>query len=576
MGAAVDAEAALEVQCERLGPLPLVNHFLGRLGTRELFERFLPRPRVHRTLDPARVLGVLLRSIIVEREPIYRQQETVRTFAPSAFGLQADEVRLLSDDAIGRALDRLFDADRGAMLTELVVGVRKRFGVEFRELHNDSTSIKLAGQYANARGRSMRGKRAPCITYGYSKDHRPDLKQLLFILTTSSDGGIPVQFRSGDGNLSDAKTHIETWETLSGVVGAPDFLYVADSKLCTAENMDYIDRRRGRFVTVLPRSRLEDAEFREWIQTHEPPWEEVWNRPNPHRKGGPRDIWRVFKYPIPSREAWPVIWVSSSLLALAQERSRRDRLARAIQELDKLKMRLSGPRPRSRTRVLQSVEKILAKRHVDRYLKVDVKETKLDRFKQEHPGRPGPDTLYKRTVRRRLEMSWKIDEAKIAYDRKSDGMYPLLTNDRTLTLAQVLEAHKRQPTIEKRFQQTKTVHEIAPVLLKNEGRIEALFFVYFVALLVQALIERDLRRAMKRENVEDLALYPEERRSRRPTSEQVLRLFGLAERHVVLRRGQVLGVCEPELTDLQKEILRLLAIPTTAYRPCGAAGIKLR
>jgi transposase len=59
--------------------------------------------------------------------------------------------------------------------------------------------------------------------------------------------------------------------------------------------------------------------------------------------------------------------------------------------------------------------------------------------------------------------------------------------------AQVLQAHKGQPMIEKRFEQIKTVHEIAPVLLKNEGRIEALFTLYFLALLVQALIKRELR-----------------------------------------------------------------------------------
>jgi transposase len=53
-------------------------------------------------------------------------------------------------------------------------------------------------------------------------------------------------------------------------------------------------------------------------------------------------------------------------------------------------------------------------------------------------------------------------------------MYPLITNDRGKSPAQVLEAHKGQPMIEKRFEQIKTVHEIAPVLLKNEGRIEAL------------------------------------------------------------------------------------------------------
>jgi transposase len=557
--------AALDVRCERLGPLPLINHYLDRLDVPSLLRRFVPRPRVRRSVDPALALGVLLRSILVEREPIYRQQETVKLFSPGAFGLEAKDVRRLSDDALGRALDRLFDADRATMLTELVVAVRKRFGVGFQELHNDSTSIKLTGQYVHALGRSLRGRRAPWITYGYSKDHRPDLRQLMFILTTSSDGGIPIQFRCGDGNLNDAKTHIETWEALSAVVGGPDFLYVADSKLCTRENMDHIDRRRGRFVTVLPRSRLEDAEFREWIQTHEPPWEEVWNRPNPRRKGGPRDLWRAFKYHLPSREAWPVIWVSSTLLALAWDRSRRERLARADQELDRLRKKLEGPRPRTRPRVLQSVEKILGKLHVDRYLKVEVKEVYEESFKQERPGRSGPDTRYRRIRRRRLKITWHVDEAKIAYDRKSDGMYPLLTNDRSLTPAQVLEAHKRQPTIEKRFEQTKTVHEIAPVLLKNEGRIEALFFMYFVALLVQALIERDLRRAMKRENITELPLYPEERGSRRPTTEQILKLFSLAERHVILHAGEPLKMCEPTLTELQRTVLRLLAVPMAAY-----------
>jgi transposase len=80
-------------------------------------------------------------------------------------------------------------------------------------------------------------------------------------------------------------------------------------------------------------------------------------------------------------------------------------------------------------------------------------------------------------------------------------MYPLVTNDRSLTRPQVLEAHKGQPVLEKRFEQLKTVHEIAPVFLKNEGRIEALFTLYFFALLTQALIERDLRQPLREEGL---------------------------------------------------------------------------
>ncbi len=105
------------------------------------------------------------------------------------------------------------------------------------------------------------------------------MKQLLFILTTDADGGVPVQFRTADGNTNDSITHIETWTTLRTVAGRADFLYVADSKLCSHDNLSFIDRAGGRFVTVMPRSRREDKQFRKWLQTDTPSWELVWDRP---------------------------------------------------------------------------------------------------------------------------------------------------------------------------------------------------------------------------------------------------------------------------------------------------------
>src|SRR5450759_5340045 len=152
------------------------------------------------------------------------------------FGIHnAQAMEHLFDDRLGRALDRLFDADRAALLTEVALAVGQRFGVKFDEFHNDSTSISFCGQYRGASGRKIRGRSAPAITYGKSKAHRPDLKQLLFILTMSGEGNIPVAFRCTDGNTSDSRTHIETWNTLRAVAGALGFL------IC------------GRFNTVLAR-----------------------------------------------------------------------------------------------------------------------------------------------------------------------------------------------------------------------------------------------------------------------------------------------------------------------------------
>jgi transposase len=561
-------KARFILHSERLGPLPLVNQFIDRIGLESLLDRHVPSD-ARCAVPHARALGVLLRSIIVEREPIYRQQETVHGFASGMFGIGSEEMNHLSDDRLGRALDHLFDADRAALLTEVALAVAERFGVNFDECHNDSTTISFHGSYRGASGRKIRGRTAPVITYGHSKAKRPDMKQLLFILTMTADGNIPVAFRCTDGNASDSRTHIETWNTLRAVAGRSDFLYVADSKLCSRENMDHIDRAGGRFVTVLPRNRLEDAEFRQWIQTNTPDWTCVWDRPNPRHSDGPRDCWYVFRAPLLSAEAWPVVWVWSPLLTLRQEARRRRNIAAAIEEFQQLRARLAGSKTRLRgaAEIDLQIKAILEKHHVARYLKVRRTVREEHEYRQTRRGRPGPETAYRKITRRRFDIEWTTDEQTIAYDHRSDGMYPLVTNDRSLSPAQVLEAHKGQPMIEKRFEQVKTVHEIAPVFLKDEGRIEAFFTLYFLALLVQALIERELRLAMKRENIDELPLYPEQRQCARPTTEQILRLFSLAERHRLIDGAHTVQVFDVPLTELQRQLLRLLGVPEDVFRP---------
>lgn len=556
-----------ELSSKRLGPLPIINHFLDKLGLEDLIDQAVPTRSSRTKLCYAKGLSILLRSILVEREPIYRQQEMVEAFDPSAFGLSDKDVGNISDDGVGRALDRLFVADRGNLLTASVVAAAKRFDIDFKELHNDSTSIKFCGQYKGARGRSIRGQRAPWITYGYSKDHRPDLKQLLFVLTTSSDGGIPVQFRSEDGNTNDSTTHLETWNTLCKVAGRADFLYVADSKLCCIETMETIDEKGGRFVTVLPRSRQEDGHFRKWYQDKDPKWETVWDRSNPRQKYGPRDIWKVFRYPVPSQENWPITWVFSSLLRLSQKRSRQERMTRGIQEIERLQAQLSGPRPRLRSafKIEEKIKEIVTRFRIGAYLRAWVYEEAEDTFRQDRPGRPGSETRYRKETKKRWGVQYEIDEAAIAYDKRTDGMYPLLTNDKSLTPAEILEAHKRQPVIEKRFEQAKTVHEITPVFLKNEGRIEALFFLYFLALLVQALIERQVRCSMQDEGITELPLYPEERACRRPTARRIFQLFSNVEGHKLFEGEEIVQVFQPKLTDMQQQLLALLRVPKNVY-----------
>lgn len=118
----------------------------------------------------------------------------------------------------------------------------------------------------------------------------------------------------------------------------------------------------------------------------------------------------------------------------------------------------------------------------------------------------------------------------------------------------------------------KTVLGAAPVELKSPSRIEALACCEFIALLAQCLIERELRAAMTRHDIAQLALYHEDRTSKAPTAARVFDQFADAARHHLTARDgrHTVQIFEPQLTDLQNQILDLLAIPHSAYRSASA------
>jgi hypothetical protein len=200
------------------------------------------------------------------------------------------------------------------------------------------------------------------------------LKQLLWILTVSEDGAVLVHFKVAEGNTQDSTTHIETWEVLRLLVGDPNFLYVADSKLCSRENLSHIHEAGGSFITVLPQSRKEDRLFKEWLLHHTPAWEEIARVPHPRRKDGPPDIVRAVKSPIPDADGHRLIWFHSSHKRERDAGSRQDHIIRACKELDVLKAKLEGPRCRysTLTGVELAVGEILANASADTWTRYQI------------------------------------------------------------------------------------------------------------------------------------------------------------------------------------------------------------
>jgi len=550
----------------QLGPLPVINAFVDRLGLAGLLETFVPHNDARLKLPPATAIGVVIRNLVIHRRPVYALGEWAVPFDPGLLGLAPDEAELLNDDRVGRMLARLFDADRASLLTRLVLDAIDRFKLDVSQLHNDSTSISFAGHYAGANGRPRGGKPTAAIVHGHSKAQRPDLKQLVWILTVTADGAVPIAYRAVDGNTNDDVTHIDTWDGLVALTGRTDFLYIADSKLATRANMDHIARNGGRFVAVLPASRKEDGQFRDWIVDHEPDWVEAMRRPA-RRQQVPDDIWETCEAPWPSAEGYRITWVRSSAKVARDAETRRQRIARGIGLLDDLNQRLASPKRRIKTAVAveAAADAALAKAGAGRWIRYEVLEEEDERFRQEKRGRPSNDTRYRKTVRLRHRVTFTVDEDQVAHDAASDGCFPLIANDRDMTGAELLVAYKWQPNLEKRHAQLKGTQLVAPMFLRDPARIEGLLCCHFIAMLIQALIERQIRTAMAKTGLAELSLYPEDRGCTAPTAARVLDIFTGVARHHLLRDGQPVQTFQPELTDLQRQVLDLLDIPETTY-----------
>jgi len=550
-----------------VGGLPLVNRLLDRMQLQEFLEKHLPSDDPRQEVPTTRCLLLLLKNILLSREPIYGIGEWAESYTPDLLDLKPSELKQLNDDRVGRCLDRLFDTPVPELLTDLMRHVIKEFDLRLDELHNDSTTVSFFGAYDKASEEGQRrGQKTLAVTFGHSKARRPDLKQLLYILTVTDDGGVPIYFTSDSGNVTDDTTHRQTWDLLCELVGRPDFLYVADCKLATRENMQYLHNRGGRFVTILPRTRSEDAQFRERLlaEGDELAWEHLYDVTN--EQDEVVDRLRVCCDSGVSAEGFRLLWFHSTRKVARDMATRAHAIEQTQQELTKLRERLQLPRTRFRDqgKVQKAVDEILDKRGTAAWVQVEIQQQQEETFKQAQRGRPGSNTQYIRELSTRYTLSISIDQKQLAQDEQTDGVFPLISNVPEMSPEALLRAYKRQPLIEKRFSQFKTDFEVAPIYLKEVSRIQSLLCVYFFVLLVQTLLERELRSAMSEAEMETLPLYPERRKCRAPTTRRVLDLFEPVQRHELRLEGES-DLFFTELSPLQRNIASLLKVSPRNY-----------
>ncbi|MEO1619315.1 MAG: IS1634 family transposase [Planctomycetota bacterium] len=551
-----------------LGVLPIINQVIDRLQLKPTLDHFLPQEDRRSKITTATALLILVRNILLSREPLYGLGQWAADYVPELLGLHERQLKSLNDDRVGRALDRLFDANLPELTMAVTRNIVDQYKLDLSELHNDSTTVRFYGDYDEFEEPVLRrGKTTVAIRRGRSKDHRPDLKQLLYILTVSNDGGVPVYFTTDDGDKPDDRTHIPTWDLLHQLTGRVDFLYVADCKLASSGNLKHIHQLGGRFITILPKNRSEAKKMQRTL-TDSPEalsWQLLYE--NHDEEGNLVNRFKTLREEQLSADGYRLLWIHSMVKAVTDDGSRVKAINKTIEELTALKARLRSPRTRTRERhrVETEVEKILSKRKMSDLIVVEIIEEEEAKLKQTTPGRRSAKTEYTREVKLRFDLHWNLDTERLELARRADGVFPLITNDLALSAEEVLRAYKRQPIIEKRFSQLKTDFNVAPVFLKEASRIESLLCVYFLCLVIQTLMERELRGAMADSGLASLPLYPEGRACSRPTARRIIDAMASLSRHrLVTEEGDALDL-HTDPTPLQRQLMKLYGIKNSEY-----------
>jgi transposase len=471
------------------------------------------------------------------------------------------------DDTVGRVLERLYATGTMKVFTACAVRADRVFGFDKRYVHFDTTSITVYGDYrppeeAEESARPFR------ITYGYSKDKRPDLKQ--FVLSTlCGDRAVPLWGKPEDGNASDKTvnntllSNIATFLATHGVAPGA-YIYVADAALVTEDNLAALGDTL--FITRLPATYNECGRLITEAVAHNA-WEEVGvlahTKPTKHRP--------VTSYTVSEGEvtlygrSYRAVVVHSS----AQDKRRQQRLERDIQG--------SYSTIQSAARTAEQQEyccRADAEAAAVQLRAVHVAYHRMDVTVEERPvygrGRPSPPKPRPiKALRYRLKTAMSMQTERIARLEEEAGCFVLLTNvptagPRAHSARDILTVYKEQHGTEQNYGFLKDPVIVNSLFLKKPERIEALGLVLLLALLIWRLMERTMRTHVDTTST-SLPGW-DKKATGRPTSFMMVTKFAGV---IVVKLGHDRQLARP-LSAVQQQYLTALDVPATCFTlPAG-------
>jgi transposase len=536
--------------------LPIIKAYADQLGLVSLINHYVP---TEMEVDAGTVVLALVLDTLSGRSPLYRLEEFFAQQDTALLLGKPVPPQALNDDAVGRVLDRLYDFGTMRLFTACAVRAATRFGLERRYVHFDTTSRSVWGDYPYAETQDLPFQ----VTYGYSKDKRPDLKQ--FILSTLCvDRAVPIWGKLDDGNASDKTLNTTLLSELARLladygVRPGAYIYIADSALVTEDNLRAL--RDTFFITRLPATYSECGRLIEETVARNQ-WEEVGvlaqTPPTKHRPGTFYKVAEgsVTLYGKPYRA---VVVHSSS-----QDQRRQQHLEREIQASSATLEATAREAVRQEyfchADAAAAAATLRALPSAYHWVEVEVQERP-----KYGPGRPSstPPRVVK-ALRYALQVTLHERAEVIARKRQEAGCFVLLTNVPTVgemahRARAVLQAYKEQHGIEQNYGFLKDPLIVNSLFLKKPERIEALGLVLLLALLVWRLVERTLR--VHVETTGNPLTGWDKKTTQKPTAFMMMTKFSAV---IVLKVGSQRQLAQP-LSPIQQQYLLALGIPATYF-----------
>ncbi len=484
----------------QVGHLPVVAQFCKRIGLADVINAAVP---TQMALDVGTVVQLMVLDTLSGRSPLYRLERFASSVDTGLLLGKNIPAVAFNDTTLGRAMDVMYAVGTEQLFSQVAFRAAMSFplDLDMRHVHFDTTSVNVWGDYPLCNEEEGQLQ----VTNGYSKDHRPDLKQFL-VKMLCIHHNIPIVGGCESGNTSDKTINNAVLTNLSKYMakhglGKGAFVYVADSAMVTSNNLKALGDNL--FITRLPFS-YKEAERVVLDAVRKGKWTEVEAQA---LSSGTRKVtshkaakYRVCDMAVTLGEkAYRAVVVHSDAHDKRRQKKLEHRLRESRESAERALKRASKVEYFCREDATAAAEKLSSEKTPYHSCQCTVAE-KVTYAR----GRP-PKNGERKVSRIRYTLTGEVVQRsdEVARIKEASGCFVLLTNTPTAgemahSPTAVLMAYKEQQGIERNFGFLKDPLIVNDIFLKRPDRIEVLGFILLTSLLVWNLMEYVMRQHLKR------------------------------------------------------------------------------